>query len=62
MHTGFALMRSMISDHMPTKVQGEITYPFQNAIGCIVEVCERVSNFTPDFIMDVIAYLCPDWS
>ena len=30
-----------------------------NFNGCTVEVCEWISNFTPHFMMDVIAY--PYW-
>ena len=41
-------------------VRHEITYPFANFNGCIVEVWERTSNFIPYFIMDVITYSCWD--
>ena len=34
----------------------EITYPFPNFSGCIVEVLEWIRNFTQRFIMDVISY------
>ena len=33
--------------HMPSKVWDEITYPFPNFNGCIVEVWEWISNVTP---------------
>ena len=34
-------------NHMPSKVWNEITYPFTNLNGCIVDVWERVSKFIP---------------
>ena len=47
----------------PSKSSGAymviITYPFSNFNGCTVQVCEWISNFTPDFIVDEITY--PYW-
>ena len=51
-----------ISNHMPSEVWDEITYPFPNFNGCTVEVWEWVSNFVPHFVMDLITYPCWDWS
>ena len=34
----YPLIRAWISNHMPGKVWGEITYPFLNFNGCTVEV------------------------
>ena len=42
------------SSYMPSKVWGEITYPFPNLNGSTVEFWEWVGNFTPHCIMDVI--------
>ena len=41
-----------ISNYMSSKACDEITYPFPNFNGAIVEVWEWISNFTPQFIMD----------
>ena len=41
---------------MPGKVWDEITYPFPNFNGTTIEVWERISNFIPHFIRDVITY------
>ena len=38
----------------------EITYPFLNFNGATVEVYEWISNFIPQFIMDLITYPCWD--
>ena len=43
-----------MSNHMPSKVLGEITYPFPNFNYTIVEVCECTSIFIPHIKMDVI--------
>ena len=43
------LISTWISNHMPSKVWDEITYPFSNFDGCIVEVWEWISNFIPHF-------------
>ena len=45
---------------MPNKVWDETTYPFPNSNGSTVEVWERIGNFMPHIIMDVITYLCWD--
>ena len=39
---------------MPSKVWDEITYPSLNFNGATVEVYEWISNFMPQFIVDVI--------
>ena len=39
---------------MPDNVWYEITYPFLNFNGCIVEVYEWISNFILHIIMNVI--------
>ena len=41
---------------MASKIWDEITYPFLNFNGAIIEVWEWVGNFIPHFIMDVIVY------
>ena len=41
---------------MPSYISDEITNPFPNFNGCIVEVWEWVSNFTSHFTMDVTIY------
>ena len=41
---------------MPGNVGDEITYPFSNFNGAIVDVFEWISNFIPHFIIDVITY------
>ena len=50
-----------ISNHMPSKVWGEITYPFPNLNGFTVEVWECRSNFIPHFIMSPL-YSLPNLS
>ena len=45
---------------MPGNVWDEITYPFPNFKGSIVEVWELINNFTPHFMVSVITYLCRD--
>ena len=40
----------------PSKVWDEITNPFQNFNGSTFEAWERISNFNPHFIMEVITY------
>ena len=52
------LIPSWISNHMPCKVWGEITYPFQNFNGFAIEVLEWKSNFFTDFTGSVITYPC----
>ena len=48
------LIPAWISNHMPTKVWGEITYPFPNFNGATVEVWKWICIFIPHFIMDMI--------
>ena len=43
---------------MPSKVWGEITYPYLYFNGSATEVWECVSNFIFNFIMGVITYPC----
>ena len=45
---------------MPRKVWGEITYPFPNFNGAVVDVWGWISNFIPHFMIDVITYPCWD--
>ena len=45
---------------MPNKVWYGITYPFPNFNGGAVDGWERISNFVPHFIMDVIAWSLSD--
>ena len=49
-----------ISNYIHYKVWDEITYPFQNFNGCIVEVWEWISNSIPLYIEHVITYPCWD--
>ena len=51
-----------ISNHMPSKVWDEITYPFPNFNSCTVEVWELISNVISNYIMNVIIYSCWNWS
>ena len=53
---GLTLIPIWVSNHMHSKVWDEITYPFPNLNSCTIEVWERISNFTPHNIMDVITY------
>ena len=39
---------------MPSKSWDKITYPFPNFNGTAVEVWERMNNFIPHVIIDVI--------
>ena len=55
-------MIAWISDHMSNKVWDDITYPFSNFSGSIIEVWEWRSNLIPHFIMDMITYPCQDYS
>ena len=43
-----------ISNHMPYEVWDEIYHAFSNFNGCTMDVCEWISNFIPDFAMEVI--------
>ena len=42
-----------ISNHMPSNVWDEITYPFPNLDGCIIELIEWISYFVSHYTMDV---------
>ena len=54
------LIPAWISNHMPSKVLGEITYPFPNFNRATVAVWDWIlSNIIPLIIMDVITY--PWW-
>ena len=60
---GLYLISSWIRHHMLSNVWDEIIYPFPNVIGCAIKVGHAwISNFTPHFIMGVIAYSCWDQS
>ena len=48
---GLTLIPAWISNHMPSKVWGEPTYPFPNFNGCIVAVWEWISNLSPHFMI-----------
>ena len=50
------LIPPWISDHMPSKVWGKISYPFPHFNSYTVEVWEWIHNFSPQFTMDVIIY------
>ena len=43
---------------MPNKVWGEITCPFPDFNGCIIEVWEWINNLITHIMMDVITYPC----
>ena len=47
-----------ISNHMPSRVVDQVTYPFPNFNGVTVEVWEWISNFIPHLMMDVIIHPC----
>ena len=44
-HSGSVPRPAWISNHMPSKVGHEITFPFPKFSGCTVEVWELISNF-----------------
>ena len=48
-----------IVNYNHNKVWDKITYPFPNFNGCIIEVWEWISIFTPHFTGHVITYPCP---
>ena len=58
----FTFIRAWMSNHTPTKVWNEITYPFPNFNCVTVAVWKWISNFIPHFIMDGITYPCWDWN
>ena len=43
-----------ISNHIPSKVYGEITYPYPNFSSCTAKVWEWINYFIPHCIMDII--------
>ena len=53
---GFVLIPTRISKHVLGKVRDKIIYSFPKFKGHTFEVWECISNFNPDFIMDVITY------
>ena len=57
---GLTFIPAWISNHMPSEVWDEITYPFSNVNGATVEIWEWISNFIPYSITDVITYPCWD--
>ena len=50
------LIPAWLSNHIPSKVWDEITYPFPNFNGGTIEVWEWISDFIPHSIMDVITF------
>ena len=56
------LISAWISNHMPSEVWDEITYPFPNLNGCTFEVWKWISNFIPHNVMHVFTYPCWDLS
>ena len=59
---GLTSIPAWISNHMPSEVRNEITYPFQNFNCCTVEVYEWMNYIIPHFVTGVITYLCWSWS
>ena len=53
---GLTLIPTWIRNHTPSYVWDEIAFPHLNFSGCTVEVWWWISNFIPQFIMDVITY------
>ena len=54
--TYLTLILAWISNHMPSKICDEITYPVPNFNGCTVEVWEWISKFIPQ-VYDGYIYL-----
>ena len=50
------LIPAWVSNQKNSNVWDGIIYPFPNLNGCIVDVWELISNFVPQFIMDVFAH------
>ena len=50
-----------ISNHIPSKVWDEITYPFPNFDGCIGEVWKWISKFISYLVMGVITHATWTW-
>ena len=51
---------NLVSNHRPSKMWEEITYPFPNFNSATVEVWEWISSFIPHILMSVITYPCWD--
>ena len=49
-------MKAWKSNHMRSKRLDEIICPFLNFSGCTVEIWECISNFIPQFTMDVFIH------
>ena len=47
---------ALTNNYIRHKVPDEITYPFPNFNGCTVEAWEWISNFIPQFPMNVTTY------
>ena len=56
------LIPAWISNHISSKVCGEIICSVSNFDGCTIEVWEWINNFILHFKMDVIIFPCRDWS
>ena len=56
---GWTLISVWINNHKPWKLWNEITYPFPNLNGAIVEAWDWISCFISHVIMDMI--ICPCW-
>ena len=56
------LIPAWISNHMPSKVYEEITYPFPNFNSVTIEVWQWIDNFITLYIMNEITYPCWDLS
>ena len=53
---GLTLIPAWKSNHTPSNVWGEISYPFPNFNGATVEVWDWMSNFIPQLTAHIIAY------
>ena len=52
------MIHELLFNHTPSKVWGEITYPFPNFNGATVEVWEWMYYFIAHFMIGVITYPC----
>ena len=52
------LISAWISNHIPSKVWGEITYQLPNFNDCNIAIWECISNSIVHFIMDMITHSC----
>ena len=59
---GSILISAWIIEYIHYKAWVEITYPFTNFYGAVVEIWEWISNFILHFIWYVIIYPWPDRS